>query len=149
MLQHILTLRPLRPEINLLHLKIFIDALIFGLLPLKLVLLSSPKQWENIKCFGANAPDLACSAPLLNLVVLSESDAWGAPLSEPESSLTRSFPTGSKFYISLHTVLHFVLSLKWLHRSISSPHEPLHHLTNCKITQSHNNILLLFINSWL
>ncbi|AWP10686.1 putative cAMP-specific 3'-5'-cyclic phosphodiesterase 4B [Scophthalmus maximus] len=28
-------------------------------------------------------------------VVLSESDAWGAPLSEPESSLTRSFPTGT------------------------------------------------------
>ncbi|XP_070764385.1 SH3-containing GRB2-like protein 3-interacting protein 1 [Enoplosus armatus] len=28
-------------------------------------------------------------------VGLSESDAWGAPLSEPESSLTRSFPTGT------------------------------------------------------
>ncbi|XP_034530326.1 SH3-containing GRB2-like protein 3-interacting protein 1 isoform X2 [Notolabrus celidotus] len=28
-------------------------------------------------------------------VVLSESDAWGAPLSEPESPLTRSFPTGT------------------------------------------------------
>ncbi|XP_069377764.1 SH3-containing GRB2-like protein 3-interacting protein 1 isoform X6 [Paralichthys olivaceus] len=28
-------------------------------------------------------------------VVLSESDAWGTPLSEPESSLTRSFPTGT------------------------------------------------------
>ncbi|XP_059196528.1 SH3-containing GRB2-like protein 3-interacting protein 1 isoform X2 [Centropristis striata] len=27
-------------------------------------------------------------------VSLSESDAWGAPLSQPESSLTRSFPTG-------------------------------------------------------
>eukprot|EP00064_Thunnus_orientalis_P003235 superscaffoldBa00000256_g3244 len=27
-------------------------------------------------------------------VVLSESDVWGTPLSEPESSLTRSFPTG-------------------------------------------------------
>ncbi|XP_042370709.1 SH3-containing GRB2-like protein 3-interacting protein 1 isoform X4 [Plectropomus leopardus] len=28
-------------------------------------------------------------------VGFSESDAWGAPLSEPESSLTRSFPTGT------------------------------------------------------
>ncbi|XP_029356104.1 SH3-containing GRB2-like protein 3-interacting protein 1 isoform X2 [Echeneis naucrates] len=28
-------------------------------------------------------------------VVVSESDPWGAPLSEPESSLTRSFPTGT------------------------------------------------------
>ncbi|KAM6938254.1 SH3-containing GRB2-like protein 3-interacting protein 1 [Lycodopsis pacificus] len=28
-------------------------------------------------------------------VGLSESDPWGAPLSEPESSLTRSFPTGT------------------------------------------------------
>ncbi|XP_041646880.1 SH3-containing GRB2-like protein 3-interacting protein 1 isoform X2 [Cheilinus undulatus] len=28
-------------------------------------------------------------------VVLSESDAWGAPLSEPDSSLSRSFPTGT------------------------------------------------------
>ncbi|XP_067452549.1 SH3-containing GRB2-like protein 3-interacting protein 1 isoform X2 [Thunnus thynnus] len=28
-------------------------------------------------------------------VVLSESDVWGTPLSEPESSLTRSFPTGT------------------------------------------------------
>ncbi|XP_029904925.1 LOW QUALITY PROTEIN: SH3-containing GRB2-like protein 3-interacting protein 1 [Myripristis murdjan] len=28
-------------------------------------------------------------------VVLSESDAWGAPLSEPESTLTRLFPTGT------------------------------------------------------
>ncbi|KAK2835258.1 hypothetical protein Q5P01_015742 [Channa striata] len=28
-------------------------------------------------------------------VVLSESDAWGTPLSDPESSLTRSFPTGT------------------------------------------------------
>ncbi|XP_047442495.1 SH3-containing GRB2-like protein 3-interacting protein 1 isoform X6 [Mugil cephalus] len=28
-------------------------------------------------------------------VVLSESDVWGPPLSEPESSLTRSFPTGT------------------------------------------------------
>ncbi|XP_044056950.1 SH3-containing GRB2-like protein 3-interacting protein 1 isoform X2 [Siniperca chuatsi] len=28
-------------------------------------------------------------------VGLSESDAWGTPLSEPESSLTRSFPTGT------------------------------------------------------
>ncbi|XP_027145808.1 SH3-containing GRB2-like protein 3-interacting protein 1 isoform X2 [Larimichthys crocea] len=28
-------------------------------------------------------------------VVLSESDAWATPLSEPESSLTRAFPTGT------------------------------------------------------
>ncbi|XP_053178583.1 SH3-containing GRB2-like protein 3-interacting protein 1 isoform X1 [Scomber japonicus] len=28
-------------------------------------------------------------------VVLSESDVWGTPLSEPDSSLTRSFPTGT------------------------------------------------------
>ncbi|XP_072245225.1 SH3-containing GRB2-like protein 3-interacting protein 1 isoform X3 [Leuresthes tenuis] len=28
-------------------------------------------------------------------VVLSESDVWGIPLSEPESSLTRAFPTGT------------------------------------------------------
>ncbi|KAM7388105.1 hypothetical protein PAMP_024306 [Pampus punctatissimus] len=28
-------------------------------------------------------------------MVLSESDVWGTPLSEPESSLTRSFPTGT------------------------------------------------------
>lgn len=39
---------------------------------------------------------MACSVPL-NLVALSESDAWGT---QPESSLTRSFPTGSKFYNS-------------------------------------------------
>lgn len=45
---------------------------------------------------GGNAPDVAFS--VLNLAVLSESDAWAAPLSEPDSSMTRPFPAGSKFY---------------------------------------------------
>lgn len=51
-------------------------------------------QW--ITDFSGNAPDVAFS--VLNLAVLSESDAWAIPLSEPDSSMTRPFPTGSKFY---------------------------------------------------
>lgn len=50
-------------------------------------------QW--ITHFSGTDPDEAFS--VLNLAVLSESDAWAIPPSEPDSSMTRPFPTGSKF----------------------------------------------------
>lgn len=51
---------------------------------------------QSVTHFSGHAPDVAFS--VLNLAVLSESDAWAVPLSGPDSSLTRAFPTGSKFY---------------------------------------------------
>ncbi|KAM8745311.1 SH3-containing GRB2-like protein 3-interacting protein 1 isoform 4-T5 [Acanthopagrus schlegelii] len=53
----------------------------------------TPVSEDTTALFGPPL-DTAFGEPK-NEVVLSDSDAWGAPLSEPEASLTRSFPTGS------------------------------------------------------
>lgn len=108
--------------------KDFFDMLICAVYPLTPFAVLSHKELQTLQCFGS-IPLTWPSLYLLNLVVLSESDAWGAPLSEPESSLTRSFPTGSKFNRSMHIVQHILYSLEWLYISIDgSPHEPLHPL---------------------
>lgn len=79
-----------------------------------------PNQLETLKCFGCNAPYLGLFCPppppfpipLVHLAALSESDAWAAPLSGPESSLTRPFPAGSKLKNPLHIALHVIFSLE-------------------------------------
>lgn len=96
---------------------------------------------------------MACSVPLLNLVGMGESDVWGTPLSEPESSSTRSFPTGSKFYNSLHIMSHIVALLPrmtaQLHQltSLTTPHHPTNKRT-CTLTWSNNCVAMTFCFSF-
>lgn len=101
----------LRLMICFFLIKTFIDLPIWDVSPLPPIVFI--RLTNQISC-GALIIKPLTWTPLspLNLVALSESDAWATPLSQ--SSLTRPFPTGSKFCNFLHILLHVIFPLEWL-----------------------------------